>query len=1261
MRLRKWLIVILSLTILVNIFIYFINKNIGLDEIYKRVFQTYLSKNLNLDIVLDEVKLNDKHINFHNVFIKNEFYNINIEDVFVEYNLFKFLTFRFKRENFLKSVKVYNPKGEIEIGKGGKPKLYSIINTIGKVDIINGEFLISFLNDNIFLIDTLNSFQATVELKKEKIILESVSSLSGKKNNSKLLISLDKNDKLDSLYIFLDSYFVKNPLKENSVNSIVGGTFTQNSLKEFKIDLDLKDIKAEIGENTFSTDSLRLFGDNKEILLSTNNSFLNEIPIKFTTVIKNPQKNRVELFADTIFVGNQLFKKLHLQVKKRQKTAEILNLVWDKNDLKGNIERVKNLYHYEIKSENFTYQQKGENYFLNGNIFSKGKTDLKKIDGELFIDSLYFKNQFLKLSNFLLSAKLNQKMDLELFLKNDKITANGKINLLEKSLDFYISTKNIFLSDIFTEIPDTLPSISFDLFGYYFNKDIFFSADVDLAKNSKFPINGTFLTTVEYNLNNSFLSLSSKSKKFYYKDKDIAFNFEALGKRDSIRTNFFSINNEIFSEFYLYFDKKWNYELFLKGSQLELKNYSDYFFNKYISSNIYGKFDLDLQYFTNSQKQNMAKIYLNDFRFNNIGFLDAELVFEGDLNRAEIKKSIIKQSNDTVALLNGVINPKLLGFVDISLKEYDIEKLMVENDDSLSGKIFGEALYKNDSTPTLKVNIGGKNLFFYDFIINEFKIDFEQKTTSLKVNELSARANHRHTILAEGDLSYNFITQNKYENDEQLRLYYDGDFLEILNNFYNIFEYENSFSRFYLFLTMKESGIHIKNGAVILNKGEALIKHQLKPIEDMEVYINIHNDSIIIKKFDGKIKKDKFFITNQIYNNEFDIKIANLNFGRVFLTTSNKGIELFYPGYMTPKNSSKVIFKGRDSDKFEFIGPLNNFVIKGDLYFSKGRGLFPKNSKNLFSIITKEEKRIKPVYPFTLDLKLIMGENNFYATYPLNVAIDEGGFLKLNYADGVWSVPEAIFSSQRGTVELFGTTFKAKNINVQISKQRQIAKVHGEFEKYAYDGSVATYTIFNENETNLRFLDNLNTKLTSSNKALKTDLDILYSIRKYSPTSQIEPTQMYELVQDQAVMLFGNTFQDVIFEPFISPLENALVNAFDLEYIIIRFWLIQNVFSQYSSLEVEKNESNNNNFTNYLLNNMNILLGKSLLRNLFFETEILFQEPTEFAEKKDFLIYQDIGLRYILPKNYILQYKLKALDPTKEISHEFIIGKSFSF
>ena len=164
------MVFVLAFVIIAYLVAYFLVRKVGLGNIIKTNLQTYVTTKFQLDTQIGELSFNDKQINFSQVLVKQNGYTAEIDELFVEYNLYKLLTYRFKKKRFISSIKIYNPTIKIKsLPEKEKNSLdiNTVLDFVGEVEIINGTLHFTISNKNIYLTDSIANLQVSLSAKND--------------------------------------------------------------------------------------------------------------------------------------------------------------------------------------------------------------------------------------------------------------------------------------------------------------------------------------------------------------------------------------------------------------------------------------------------------------------------------------------------------------------------------------------------------------------------------------------------------------------------------------------------------------------------------------------------------------------------------------------------------------------------------------------------------------------------------------------------------------------------------------------------------------------------------------------------------------------------------------------------------------------------------------------------------------------------------------------------------------------------------------
>jgi hypothetical protein len=310
-----------------------------------------------------------------------------------------------------------------------------------------------------------------------------------------------------------------------------------------------------------------------------------------------------------------------------------------------------------------------------------------------------------------------------------------------------------------------------------------------------------------------------------------------------------------------------------------------------------------------------------------------------------------------------------------------------------------------------------------------------------------------------------------------------------------------------------------------------------------------------------------------------------------------------------------------------------------------------------------------PPLPFTLDVMITLGENINYVTYPTHLFIQQGGFLHLLYDGQKFSVQDANFSSERGTIDIFGTVFQVEHVDITMVESQDVLSVEGIFNKRAPDGTMITLRVTTSPDLNKSFSERLEFSLTSDNPEDRNISQILARLR-YNQSGDIAQEAKGIPLQDEALNLISGNLDSSLLTPILSPFENFIRRKLKLDGFTISAGFIQNLYTQYSTdPNLLADYTDMKHFTNdiaqfsssILLNNLSLSMSKYLGRKLFLDYRLDLQEATDLQKRTKLMISHETSVRYMLPKRYRLAYTFKYLPQENGMSHEIMLQRSFRF
>ncbi|NQT65709.1 MAG: hypothetical protein HQ554_05980, partial [FCB group bacterium] len=738
---------------------------------------------------------------------------------------------------------------------------------------------------------------------------------------------------------------------------------------------------------------------------------------------------------------------------------------------------------------------------------------------------------------------------------------------------------------------------------------------------------------------------------------------------DSLQIKHFQLNRMIEIDGWIKRKPKFKYGLLVHGEDLKIAEISRYFVDYYISQQLHGNLSI------NAKVDNLGKgsvsglITLNDFKMGEMNELDARLNLYGNSSMISIQDGSIKTNENKVIDLHGalIIKPELIitanGIID-SLQLADI--LPQEN---LSGVVkggieFSRSLNNNE----LQLDLEVTNLKMNRFKADLLKFDILQKDSLLYVNDIRCFRKDEFNLRSNGAIGYNVLNSNAFSDTSNISIKFNGDLIQMLSDQTSVISDGSSKAEFEFEVGTEESRIFIKNGNFSLTEGHLKIKNQPEDLDKLNFMFRITDNIFTIADFKFRMGEGRCYISNQVnYNNE-DFILGTLNLGKILIRTNDGGILFNMPGYIPVNNVAKVVISGRNSEYFEATGPFEDIKLIGDLNVSDGGAIYPPNTENLlklFNTVRVKKESGGTTLPLNFDLMINIGENVKYVTYPVDIKVNPGGYLNIVYENEKFSIPDALFIAEEGSVDIFGTKMKLDYLQVQLSRFTDGANISGTFYKKTADGSMITLNIYNE-VTRDDEVGTLKFSLNSDN-ANDRITDILSKLRYNRSMEDISPDQKKTLLQDEVIQIAGMGLESAVMDPLLSPVENWVRKTMKLDYFHLQTDLVQNLFASYSSedksqYEVYDETNELAKFSSELfLNNLSVSMGRYLSRDIFLDYETRVERSQDVALDTEMGVFHEFSLRYQLPFKFRILYKYKILPFTEENPHEIMLERSFRF
>ncbi len=974
-------------------------------------------------------------------------------------------------------------------------------------------------------------------------------------------------------------------------------------------------------------------------------------------------------------------------------TLKLENAVWQNNVVTGEGDfTFKEGLNFQFMHDNLAFQLFDFSF----------ETDLKaelsykseNFTSQITLSNLKIVNNYLILSEMDLTSVINND-ELQAVLSGDRFSLSTFGNLSERNVSSELNLFGLSLNEILlpkSGFLQSYPNLSGSVEFSFIDNIIQSRAAIRMYNLLYGELAGNVQAAlaVDFNDNTSSISIETDNTTYHYEPFHLTFS--AQGTTDSLRTEEFALNRELHAELLLKTKPHLNFTLDLNGQKLSLSKYFSYFSKPLISNYINGEVDLDLQV-VYPEKIN-GFVTASDVSYKKLGpfnnAVEFSLIREAEQNsfKNETLRYIntLKTTGDT-PLVNVTGETVLNKYYDTDIHAYseDLPLNHIMPNTSLEGLVNAELIFqRTENKNAIEISLEALacsfnwNDFFIDHngshssivVIDTLRLTAFQSDQVLNISEFFAVNNDLFTVKIEGNLGYNVFRNRIYDIEDQIAFRFQGDLLKALSESFPILESGYSNTDIEVFFGIREDELSVMKGNFSLSDGTLLVKNQIHRVENINLEFLIENNLLSINRFENKIGDGRFFLRNEIKDNENDFMLGMLNLGQFYARSTSNGITVHIPSYFPHNTTGKVVIKGRNSEEAEITGPFDDIKIIGDLYLSNASVTYPPETENLFKLINIATEKRGETYedplPFELDLKLIAENQVRYVTYPLNLQLLSNSYIQLLYRNNEWIPEDAFFASESGSLDMFGTTFNLDYADFYINYELNDYRLKGVFFKYASDGSLITLDVFNEHDgSSANFFENMQFQLRSDNPEDRTTLHVLSKLRYNRRLEDIPRSQQSSLMQDEFLQLAGMGITGAIVDPFISPFINRTRHLLKLDFFSIKPSLVENLVNTYGFNEQGREPEEESEIIqfgkNILLNNLSIAMGKFVTQDLYLDYEFLLQKPVDVVGERDLLIYHNITFHYNLPYRLRVAYRFYLKPRSERNSHEIFFRRSFSF
>ncbi|MDD3052730.1 MAG: hypothetical protein PHR06_16560, partial [Candidatus Cloacimonetes bacterium] len=717
----------------------------------------------------------------------------------------------------------------------------------------------------------------------------------------------------------------------------------------------------------------------------------------------------------------------------------------------------------EVKIADFIYEYKG-------NTFEADVTaDLNyydKLDVNLNLDNLAAENDNFIIDKLAIEAELTGS-DYFIRIKKEgfSATAEGNIDNNAHRLDFNFSNFHVkqILRNTDNEIIQKIPWISGGGVVTYRDSLIFQNSRLRIYEKKFGHLDSWLITEAKIDLISHNIDFDLRTRGANYKYEPFQLELQIGGSTDSLFTKKFEINKELKVDFWAKRDSVWAWGFESKIENLELKDYAGYFLPAYDAKRMKGNINLSAKYDSRDVGFADAKIFGWGLAFGDLSNIDFSAVITGSNSLIEIEKLRVLHSGVQIGEISGSLIPFPEPEFSITAEISELDLAEFFRKERFRGIVNSRLSYDYfKGNEVLSVYADGNKIVTPYINADNFVVDIEQRNGILEFKKLDIQQKNRYEMKAHGKLGYNLINDEKTTIDSFLTVSFNGDLIKLISDKFPYFKRARSDTELNLIVSTSDEGIRINEGHFTLKDGRMLIETQLDEISDIRINIEFQDNLMNIKQFEIFSDEGVLVISNKIDFDERDFILGALNLGKFYIRTPENPVRVNIPTYMPKNISTKCIVKGRDSDSAMVIGPFDDMSVVADFYAYQGSGIYPGNTKNIITLLTKiGNYEVIDEYdyedhsdiPVNLDLMIRFVENVRYVTYPLNLLVEPESYLHVIHDKDGWKVPAADFTSTDGTIEVFGTTFQAQYAKVAVSKYFTQPYIEGTFIKTTPDGT----------------------------------------------------------------------------------------------------------------------------------------------------------------------------------------------------------------
>lgn len=893
-------------------------------------------------------------------------------------------------------------------------------------------------------------------------------------------------------------------------------------------------------------------------------------------------------------------------------------------------------------------------------------------DFDLLLDSLTLNG----VNGYAMMSPVDGSLLFDAFLESDngfKISAVGDI--LDRHISLDADFVDLDIANIYMQkqLYILAPHVSGHLSAIMHNDEIWLKSKLNTALTGEYNYSGDLdlLGSIDLKTKHIAATLSSENGQLEGQALDIALSMDYQDQKVKVwylkLEDFLNLSGSVDLA-------NWqDLEIDLALKDLDWQRLTDFYpdlklmIPEFAELNLFAKFNRDreqkLEAWINLQKLDLISVVP----------LDLNLYVDGNLDDIAVSGDV-KSGTKLLLALEGEssLEPDVRLSLKAIMQDIKIQDIMVNapGEGSFNGwvEVAIDSLLSNEPYIEFATDLVAENLKIGDFVVDTAIVKAKQLSSALIIDTLYVKSEDLFEAHAKGALDYNVSQSQFFEGDKTLDIEVSGELFPWLKHLTSYVKESSGSSELKMSIGTSDYQFMVYSGEIDIHGGRMLLKDQVEPMRNIELRGVFGDNRFVIEKGKFDMGNGSFYMNNIFDEDPSEhFVLAFIDLGYLRLMIEKPGLQATVPVISPPKTLSNIALKGIDSRYATIRGPFDEMKIEAHVTASNVGILFPPGADNLLSLIMsvrgsgkKPESDPVPL-PFNLNLIVTIGENVRYVTYPTNFYLVPGGFLHLIYDGNRFIVQEANITSERGSVDFFGTVFQVENIAINMIDQQNILNLTGTFYKRTPDGSTITLSVVSSSDFEKSFFDRLQINILSDNPSDQNIMQVLSRLRYDKSMDELPDDQKKNLLQNEALDLIGDNLNASVLTPFFYPVENWIRRTLKLDSFSINAGFIQNLFAEYSSDDSHFGSDISQFSSSILLNNLSFSMSKYIGYRFFVDYELQLQEATDLQQKTKIEISHEASLRLVLPKQYRIGYTLNYTPRENAFTHEISVQRSFRF